>query len=138
MTYKYSINDFAEAPGGSITTSGNGVKLPHPFDESRNIPVYPNRDIKSKIPFFIQIDDDERSGLKRHLSAILDAMGAGKWPDELTPYFKGADVCILPDSDKSGAGHANLVATKLQNIAKRVRVLELPGRTFFPTQLHHG
>jgi hypothetical protein len=75
MTYKHSIDDFTKALGGSITPSGNGVKVPHPFDESRNILVYPNRDIKSRTAFFIQIDDDERTELRRHLGAILDAAG---------------------------------------------------------------
>jgi putative DNA primase/helicase len=54
-------------------------------------------------------------------------MGAGKWPNNLTPFFKGADVVILPDNDAPGKEHANLVAGKLHGAAKRVRVLELPG-----------
>ena len=36
------------------------------------------------------------------LPATCNAMGAGKWPDELTPYFKGADIVILPDNDIPG------------------------------------
>jgi AAA domain len=59
-------------------------------------------------------------------AATCNAMGAGKWPDEITPHFKDADICILPDHDEPGAKHASLVAAKLQGIAKRVRILELP------------
>jgi putative DNA primase/helicase len=57
--------------------------------------------------------------------ATCNAMGAGKWPDELTRCFKEADVVILPDKDEPGAKHAGLVAGKLQSVAKRIQVLEL-------------
>ena len=60
-------------------------------------------------------------------AATCNAMGAGKWPDELTHFFKDADVCILPDNDKPGADHAAKVFGKAQAVARRVRVLELPG-----------
>jgi hypothetical protein len=73
--YKHSIDDFATALGGVVTSSGNGVKLPHPFDESRCVLVYPNRDITSKTAFFVQLDDDERSNLKRHFGEILNTAG---------------------------------------------------------------
>jgi Protein of unknown function (DUF3631) len=59
-------------------------------------------------------------------AATCNAMGAGKWPDELTPCFKDADVVILPDNDETGAKHAGLVAGKLHGVARRVRILELP------------
>jgi hypothetical protein len=54
-------------------------------------------------------------------------MGAKKWPDELTPWFKGADVVILPHNDAPGFEHASLVSSKLKDVAKGVRLLELPG-----------
>jgi hypothetical protein len=54
--------------------------------------------------------------------ATCNAMGAGKWPDELTPHFAGAEVIILPDNDKIGREHANLVASKLQGTAKQIRI----------------
>jgi RecA-family ATPase len=73
-------------------------------------------------------------------------MGAGKFSDGLIPYFADADIIIIPDCDanqtrsdgtpflnaegrsrNAGIDHANLVASKLQGTAKRVRVLELPG-----------
>ena len=60
------------------------------------------------------------------LAATCNAGGAGKWPDEITPYLKGADVVILPDNDDRGRKHAKLIAQKLLGIAKRIRVLQLP------------
>jgi hypothetical protein len=73
--YKHSIDDFATALGGVVTSSGNGVKAPHPFDESRCVLVYPNRDVTSKTAFFVQLDDDERSNLERHFGKILNTAG---------------------------------------------------------------
>jgi hypothetical protein len=60
------------------------------------------------------------------LAATCNAGGAGKWPDELTPHFNGADVIILPDNDGPGRDHARLVEKKLHGTAKRVQILDLP------------
>ena len=40
--------------------------------------------------------------------------------------MRGADVAILPDHDETGRNHAEAVAASLQDIAERVRVLDLP------------
>ncbi|SHG87571.1 AAA family ATPase [Bradyrhizobium erythrophlei] len=78
--------------------------------------------------------------------ATCNAGGAGKWPDELTPYFKDADVVIIRDNDPQaknpqtgelrwhpdgrpvlpGQDHGMMVAGKLRGTAKRVRILDLP------------
>ncbi|RRY08847.1 ATP-binding protein [Brucella anthropi] len=78
--------------------------------------------------------------------ATCNPMGAGKWWEELTPYFKDADVVILPDNDPqtinkqtgeklfhedgrpkfAGMDHALLVARKIKGAAKRIRLLPLP------------
>ena len=77
--------------------------------------------------------------------ATTNARGAGKWPDELTPFFTNARIVILPDNDPQaehkdgrlkfdddgrpvfvGQDHAEAVATKLDGIAKDVRILPLP------------
>jgi len=59
--------------------------------------------------------------------ATTNAGGAKKFHDELVPYFKGADIVILPDNDKAGEGHLDVAAEKLRTAAARVRVLHLPG-----------
>jgi putative DNA primase/helicase len=59
--------------------------------------------------------------------ATCNSGGEGKWPDQITPYFKGSDIVILPDNDEPGRKHAKLVASKLHGVAKRIRILELPG-----------
>jgi putative DNA primase/helicase len=52
---------------------------------------------------------------------------AEKWRGEYAQHLKDADVVILPDNDEPGRRHANMVAASLTGIARRVRVLLLPG-----------
>lgn len=59
--------------------------------------------------------------------ATTNAMGAGKWPKGLEEHFRNADVVILPDNDEPGRKHRDKVAEALLPVAKRVRVLDLPG-----------
>ena len=51
--------------------------------------------------------------------------GHGKWHDELTPHFRGADVVIIADNDDAGKTHAADVAAKLTGAAKRIRLLDI-------------
>ncbi len=59
--------------------------------------------------------------------ASCNAMGAGKWPAELSEHFRGLDVVILPDNDDAGRGHLALVGEALTGVANSVRSLDLPG-----------
>lgn len=59
--------------------------------------------------------------------ATCNAGGAKKWPKELSDYFNGARVVILPDNDTPGREHRNLVASSLHRIAREVQWLDLPG-----------
>jgi 5S rRNA maturation endonuclease (ribonuclease M5) len=70
---------------------------------------------------------------KLGIVATCNAMGAAnlkaktpKWKREHALYLAGADVVILPDNDEAGRRHAKAVASSLKNIARRIRVLELP------------
>ena len=53
--------------------------------------------------------------------------GAGKWREEYSSHFAGANVVILPDADLPGEQHCEAVAKSLTGIAASVRVLHLPG-----------
>lgn len=59
--------------------------------------------------------------------ATCNPMGAGKFDDNMLPYFVGADVVNLLDNDEPGFDHSKLVYEKLQPVALRIRSLELPG-----------
>jgi hypothetical protein len=62
--------------------------------------------------------------------ATCNPGGAGKWREGYSRRLKGADVIILPDNDGkgndyTGQNHAYDVAVKLQQIAKRVRLVDI-------------
>jgi putative DNA primase/helicase len=59
--------------------------------------------------------------------ATCNAGGARKWPDELTNHFADARVCIIPDNDKAGRDHADLVGRALTGVAAEIKILNLPG-----------
>jgi hypothetical protein len=62
-----------------------------------------------------------------NVPATCNAAGAKKWRAEHAEFLRNADVVIIPDNDDAGRDHADVVAKSLQEIAKSVRVLELPG-----------
>jgi putative DNA primase/helicase len=65
--------------------------------------------------------------LREHgFTATCNAGGAKKWRPELTSYFCGADVVLIPDNDQAGREHANVVGSALKNVTVRVRTLDLP------------
>lgn len=80
-----------------------------------------------QIIFVVEGEKDAENLAREGVVATCNAMGAGKWPEELTAYFKGAHVVILPDNDEPGQKHRDLVAAALLPVAASVRVLELPG-----------
>ena len=60
------------------------------------------------------------------LTATCCPMGAGKWSDDHTPFFTGAEAILVPDHDGPGSKHANDVAIALHGVARSFRLLELP------------
>ncbi len=59
------------------------------------------------------------------LCATTALDGAGKWPEELTPYFNGKAIIILTDNDEPGFNHGKLVAWKLRDVAKNIKKINL-------------
>ena len=57
------------------------------------------------------------------LEATCNVGGAGKWRDEYSAFFSGADVIILPDSDAPGKRHAAEIAHSVQGLVKSVRIV---------------
>lgn len=60
------------------------------------------------------------------LTATTCPMGAGKWRDEYSEWFKGRDVVIIPDKDQVGRDHSNNIATCLHGLAKSIKIVSLP------------
>ena len=79
-------------------------------------------------PVYIVGGEKDVNNLRKlNILATCNAGGEGKWWDELTPWFKGRDVIILPDNDNTGRKHADIVRSKLAGVASRIRVVKLPG-----------
>ena len=64
---------------------------------------------------------------KLKFPATTNVGGAEKWNVSYSKTLKGANVVILPDNDEPGSKHAQIVAQALQEYAKSVKIVELPG-----------
>lgn len=85
-------------------------------------------DIKAGRPVFL-VEGEKKVDMMRAagIPATCNHGGAGKFPDELVPYFRGVDLVILPDNDEAGRKHVGVAGGKLEGIARRIRTLEIPG-----------
>lgn len=84
--------------------------------------------IAAKMPVtIVEGEKDADAIIRLGIPATCNAGGAGKWRAAHAKLFKGADVVIIPDNDEAGRAHAAAVAASLSGIARRVRILELPG-----------
>jgi DNA primase len=70
-------------------------------------------------------EKDAESLAKIGFVATSASEGAGKWKPELNEYFRDRRVVILPDADEPGRKHAQKVASALQRIAERLKVVDL-------------
>lgn len=145
-TFKQRRPDRSEASGWSYTVRGVRqvpYRLPQLIEAiSNDRPV-----------FIVEGEKDVDNLAKWNIAATCNTGGAGKWPDGLTPFFRDADVILIPDNDPQsknpetgalrwyppehaefpgepvhpGQDHAELVARRLAPSARRVRILALPG-----------
>jgi DNA polymerase len=61
------------------------------------------------------------------LVSTTNPEGAGKWRDELCPWFKGKrTVYLLEDNDAAGRAHVAKVADSLRRVVSEIRVVEFP------------
>ena len=80
-----------------------------------------------KSVFISEGEKDADRLAKEGLVATCNHGGAGKWRNGLNRWFDDRNVVILPDNDEPGRTHAEDVARKLHGIARRIRLLKLPG-----------
>lgn len=59
--------------------------------------------------------------------ATTNPGGAKKWLPQYTASLQGRRVVVLPDNDKPGEEHAQMVAHALSGVAAHVSILDLPG-----------
>jgi hypothetical protein len=85
------------------------------------------KDIRDGLPIFVCEGEKDVLALVQHgFAATCNPMGANKWRDSYSETLRGADVIIVADKDQAGREHAQLVASKICNAARFVRVIELP------------
>lgn len=61
------------------------------------------------------------------LAATCNPGGAGKWDAAYTETLRDCVVYVLPDNDEAGEAHARLVSGALTGVARRLKVVRLPG-----------
>jgi putative DNA primase/helicase len=89
-----------------------------------------------KLIFLLEGEKDVDRAMDMRFVATTFVGGAGKWREEYSEYFRGADVVLIPDNDFPGLKGMTEIATKLHGTASRIRLLELPG--LGPCEDKHG
>lgn len=102
-------------------------------------------DVGDRVMLIVEGEKDVDKLWAMGVPATTNLGGAGKWTEELTPYFLDYDIVVVPDRDPQkknpktnklmvhpdgrpmlpGQDHAQDIAQALYGVAKRVRVLEL-------------
>lgn len=78
--------------------------------------------------YFVEGEKDaDRLAAGGLLSTTAPEGAAAQWKSEMTPWFKGRDVYILPDNDEPGRSHAQKVAAAIAPVAASTKIIELPG-----------
>ena len=79
-------------------------------------------------PIFIVEGEKDVENLRAlNISATTSPGGANKWRAEYNECFRDADVVLMPDNDGPGRDHIRDIAACLADVAKRLRLIELPG-----------
>ncbi len=120
-TFLQRLPDITKAGGWAYKVKGRITPVPYRLPELL-------KDIGAGRPIFV-VEGEKKVDLLREIGvpATCNHGGAGKWDEALIPLFRGADLIILPDNDDAGRKHADLVGRRLQDVAKRIRTLDLPG-----------
>ena len=107
---------------GNWLWSVRGVRqVPYHFPELRQA-IAENRTV-----MVVEGDKDVDNLRALGFPSTCNAGGANKWRPELSEYFRGADVVLVPDNDEPGRLHMSSVGLALTGIARRIRIFELPG-----------
>ncbi|MGL5243703.1 MAG: phage/plasmid primase, P4 family, partial [Sarcina sp.] len=88
---------------------------------------------EEEIVYICEGEKDADNLIRMGLVATTTSIGASKgdvgkkWRKEFNSYFKDADVALLPDHDLAGQNFMDYVATHVKDLARTVKVIELPG-----------
>lgn len=126
---RYEPKDFRQRqpddtkPGGWNWSIKGVAPLPYRLPDLLANPTAP--------VFVVEGEKDCDTLAQLGLIATCNSGGAKKgghgWPDEISHYFTGRRVVVLPDNDATGKAHAQSVAFKLTRNGAQVQLLNLPG-----------
>lgn len=119
---RFEPKDFRQrCPAGDVWSwSVKGIrKVPYRLPELLEAP--------DAIVYVVEGEKDVNRLMAMGLLATCNAGGAGKWSAELSEFFRGRRVVILPDNDEPGRKHAAKVSKSLSTVGAMVRVIHLPG-----------
>ncbi|MDA2928503.1 AAA family ATPase [Acidobacteria bacterium AH-259-O06] len=104
---------------GSWGLKGKGVRM---------VPYHLHKLVKAEFVSVVEGEKDVQTVESMGLAASTFPGGApGNWRPEYSKWFKGKEIVIIPDNDKPGREHADVIGTGLFAHAKSVRILNLPG-----------
>jgi DNA polymerase I-like protein with 3'-5' exonuclease and polymerase domains len=88
-----------------------------------NLPAVYRAVLEGEPVYIFEGEPDVEAAAEWGLVGTTNPEGAGKFYSDLTPYFRGANVIVVPDDDGPGAAHAEDVARKLHGTARSIKVL---------------
>ncbi|MCG6533979.1 MAG: phage/plasmid primase, P4 family, partial [Syntrophales bacterium LBB04] len=83
--------------------------------------------IKADEILVVEGENDADNLNKLGFTATTNPKGGNYWEPSFNPFFKDKNVVIFPDNDDTGKKHAFFIANQLHNIARSIKILELPG-----------
>ena len=108
-------------PGGGWLWSVKGVRMV-PYRLPELLAADPARPV-----VIVEGEKDADRLASLGIIATTNVGGAGKWRSEYNEHFRGRTVFVIPDNDEVGRKHAETVAWHVNEVARNVRVLYLPG-----------
>lgn len=83
--------------------------------------------IAAGITIYLVEGEKDVETLRSHgLVATCNPMGATKWDDRYSATLKNATVMLLPDNDKPGHAHAEILIARLAGYVRSLRRIDLP------------
>lgn len=109
-------------PGEWTYTLGDARRVPY------KLPNVVGAVREGETVFIVEGEKDVHTLEGHGIVASCNPGGAGKFKREFAEFFAGAHVVILPDNDEPGVAHAKQVCEHLRDVARSVKIVELPQR----------
>jgi putative DNA primase/helicase len=91
-----------------------------------NLPRIKAAIAEDRIVFVVEGEKDADTLTEIGFVATTNPGGAKKWNADYSQTLLRANVVIIPDNDKAGSGHLDVVAPSLHQAARELRVVRVP------------